>query len=149
MTDSTDRTLARIECALENWERGPDVMQWTPRLRSPAEREAGSAEQIERMHEALRPLVAAFAGLRAGAEQAMRQLTAELDVMRAHFTLTPGEPEQSCHCLCLHNHKGRELCQGNVPVSAVEILRRHTTSLGPVDVPMCPPCADASLAVAT
>ncbi|HZE38753.1 MAG TPA: hypothetical protein VE172_08065 [Stackebrandtia sp.] len=153
MTESTEHTLARIERALENWERGPDVMQWTPRMRSRAEREAASAEQIERMREAMRPLNELFSGLQAIAEQqaqhvseVMRQLAGALTATRADFVLVPGEPEQSCHCLCLHNHKGRELCQGDTPVSAAEIMRYRTALTGEVEVPMCPPCAEAVLA---
>ena len=52
---------------------------------------------------------------------------------------------EACHCLCQHNHPGRTTCLGEMPPRDVRTVHYRTPELGPVDVPMCPPCAEATL----
>jgi hypothetical protein len=51
----------------------------------------------------------------------------------------------ACHCLCSHNHPDRALCLGEAPTSELTVIRYRTPDLGPQDVPMCPPCANATI----
>jgi hypothetical protein len=87
-----------------------------------------------------------LAGLRQALDRLGRCLTEAMSATRADFVLVHGEPEQPCHCFCLHNHKGRDLCQGEAPASAIEVLRYQSAVTGDVDVAMCPPCAEATRA---
>ena len=52
---------------------------------------------------------------------------------------------ETCHCLCQHNHPDRTTCLGEIPSRDVRTIHYRTPELGPVDVPMCPPCAEATL----
>lgn len=53
---------------------------------------------------------------------------------------------QGCNCFCTHNHPGEQVCLGEVDAAEVRTVRYGSDVTGPVDVPMCPPCADAVLA---
>lgn len=55
---------------------------------------------------------------------------------------------EACHCLCGKNHPGRSICRGEVPPRDVQTLR-YRTDVGLVEVPMCPPCAQATLMAVT
>jgi hypothetical protein len=56
---------------------------------------------------------------------------------------------QACHCFCAHNHSGERVCLGEVDAGEVRTLRYGSDLTGPVDVPMCPPCADAVVSSAS
>lgn len=49
------------------------------------------------------------------------------------------EPRQPCHCFCPYSHPGEQVCDGEGVTT-----RRFTSRVtGPVDVPLCAPCAVA------
>jgi hypothetical protein len=58
---------------------------------------------------------------------------------RERGEIPPPEPPRSCHCLCGKTHPGEYVCDGE----AVTTRHYDTPLLGPVDVPLCAPCAAA------
>lgn len=72
MTDSMSHMLSRIDRVVEDWERRPDAMRWSPNVPT-------QTEQIERVRAAMRPLAEAltvFAVRSQQASEAMRPLAA-------------------------------------------------------------------------
>lgn len=76
-----------------------------------------------------------------------RDRTSVIEISYSHLAgELYAEPEQGCHCLCGWRHPDRELCDGSVPERDVRRVRFTSPTTGPVDVPMCPPCAQVEQA---
>ena len=109
--------------------------------RPPDPRAEAAARLGEAVNQAAAAIAAAVQPVMAAMLTALRALANDPVVRFAmeHPELLRAERPKPCHCLCSTAHPGSGACDGE----GVTTRRIITTELGPVDVPLCGPCARA------
>jgi hypothetical protein len=111
-----------------------------------SEQEQGSAVDMAELRKAWASVAEQLKPVIARVMEAARPLVefAQSPEGQALIAARPPEPLESCHCLCGIQHPGETLCEGVELEGEVVKVHFRSRTVGPCDVPMCRPCADAT-----